>query len=67
MKHNAFSYIRKLRNADKRLYAWEYYNWLTRDQAHEEQEPPSRCNLCCMAAQAVRMNLDEMMKSEVQS
>jgi len=60
MPHNVFNYIRHLRNTDKRAYALAFYNWMTRDAAHEEQDPPSRCNLTPMAALAVRMTLRQM-------
>ena len=47
------SYVKTIRNADKKLYAQRYWLYLT-----GSPEQPERGGLSAMAAQAVRMNLE---------
>lgn len=57
----ASRYVASLRSAVKRKYAHEYYQWL-RCPEHMRGLLPDPGSLSCMAAQAVRMNLDEIME-----
>jgi hypothetical protein len=52
-------YIYAIHNAEKKAYAWAYYNYLTSSRA-----PPNtdEYKIGVMAAQAVRMNLTELVK-----
>lgn len=60
----ATQYIGHIRNPEKRDYAKRYAIWLARSP--EEREvitAPQPFHLGCMAAQAVRMRLDEIWKA----
>lgn len=56
----ASRYIESLRSPTKKRYARDYYQWIRagRVDADHPADPPT---LSYMAAQAVRMNLDEIM------
>lgn len=53
----AWKYANLIRNKAKRQYANAYTNWLRNGAEGLAPEPG---NLSCMAAQAVRMNIDAM-------
>ena len=53
------TYIQRIRNPRKRAYAAAYYRWLTRGKLGNGPEP--QCSY--MAAQAVRLDLNEMVQS----
>lgn len=51
-------YIRRIRNYDKRRYAWAYRDYL---RAFTTAEPPRPESLSVMAAQAVRLELKSLL------
>ena len=60
--NTAESYIRRIRNVSKRAYAEAYLRWL-RAGRPEHQEPLRPNNLSYMAAQAVRLELYDLVPS----
>jgi hypothetical protein len=53
----AWKYITRIRNGKKRMYAKEYWRWIRQGRI---QDPPRRpADLGTMAAQAVRMMLED--------
>ncbi len=52
---NAETYIKRIRNADKKSYAAAFWAWI--QNAENGQEPVRPFGLSYMAAQAVRTNL----------
>lgn len=52
-------YIRAIRNDAKRAYATAYFNWI---RGTELEPDSSTFKLSAMGAQAVRLQIDEMMK-----
>ena len=60
--YRASRYIEGLRSPLKRRYAHAYYQWLRMPDSLRPAESPSRGELSYMAAQAVRMNLDEILE-----
>lgn len=69
----ASDYIESLKNAAKKQYAKDYYQFLRDPRPHckdkpelpldEVKAPPEYAGLSYMAAQAVRINLNEIMES----
>ena len=57
----ASEYIESLRHHAKRRYAHAYYQHLRCPEHLRPKNGPEYSGLSCMAAQAVRMNLDEIM------
>ena len=55
--HTASSYVMAIRNRDKRLYAAAVLRWIWAGRVGPTPEPP--VNLSVMAAQAVRMHLED--------
>lgn len=55
MNSETAKYIKGIRNAEKKQYAKDYYKYL-----HERKGEPPETNLSYMAAQAVRMNIEEL-------
>lgn len=57
----AYRYLNLIRNGEKRRYGFAYLAWL---RNHAIGMEPERGRLSCMAAQAVRMNLHEILGHE---
>jgi hypothetical protein len=60
----ASRYIDSLRHAAKRKYAREYYQWIRSGFRPDQEADYSPDSLSFMAAQAVRMNLAEIMAED---
>jgi hypothetical protein len=60
MKMTAKSYVRRIRNTAKRAYAENYLDFLTGKAPNEPD--PSVYPISYMAAQGVRMQLDNLRK-----
>ena len=58
----ASRYIESLRHAAKKRYARDYYQWLRSGELGDMPNDPA--SLSYMAAQAVRMNLREIMEGQ---
>lgn len=54
----AVKYIAAIRSSAKKQYAQQYYRWIL--EGRPEGKNPTYAPLCYMAAQAVRMNLDQI-------
>jgi hypothetical protein len=57
----ASNYIESLRHPAKKRYAKDYYQYLRCPANQRPERGPEHPGLSYMAAQAVRMNLDEIM------
>jgi hypothetical protein len=55
-------YIRRIKNKGKKEYAQRYYKW---KKGKEKGESPDRGSLGTMGAQAVRMQIDDMMDESI--
>ena len=60
----ASKYIERIRHPAKKQYARDYYQFLRSGQLLGQEADYDRDKLSYMAAQAVRMNLDEIMQGE---
>jgi len=58
-EQEAKSYIRKLRNANKKAYAVKYFKWCLGGQKGRE---PESSGLSVMGAQAVRLAIADILK-----
>jgi hypothetical protein len=61
-KKDIESYIKRIKNKAKKDYAQRYYTWKLKGEKGEE---PDRGSLSAMGAQAVRMQLEDLMESTV--
>lgn len=50
-------YVKSIRNSDKKAYARSYLKWIKDGRKGDSPDYPK--SLSCMAAQAVRMNLED--------
>jgi hypothetical protein len=57
-REEAYRYLNLIRNADKRRYGFAYLAWM---RNHAIGHEPERGRLSYMAAQAVRMQLHEIL------
>lgn len=58
-EQQAYSYIRRIHSEKKRVYAAYYLNWCRHGKRGSE---PERGNLSAMAAQAVRLKIDDILR-----
>ena len=58
-------YGNRIRNKAKRDYFWRYLAYLKYLDNGGQGLPPDRGNISCMAAQAVRMNIDDIIPQEI--
>lgn len=58
-------YVESIRNARKRAYAEAYAKWIYED-GRESNQPSPPSGLSVMAAQAVRIRLDEIQRERFQ-